>query len=80
MNLEKEEFINRISPRFSLIGFSEDSIIIKDETMKKTRLSMITIRNEKLWCDVEDVDDCEHIHYALMLPQLSRIKDKLNQI
>lgn len=80
MNLEKEQFIKKIAPRFSLMDFSEDAIVIKDEIMKKTRLAMIVVRNGKLWCDLEEKDDCEHIHYVLMLPQLSRIDDKLKQI
>jgi len=78
--LAKNEFIKTIVPRFSVIEFSEDSIIIKDEKSKQTRIVIITIQNGKLFCDVHGKNDCEHIHYVLMLPQLAKIKDKLKMV
>ena len=78
--IEKNEFINKIAPRLSLLVFNEESIVIQDDQLKKTRLSMIIIRDGKLWCDLDEKYDCGHIHYVLTLSQLSRIKDKLKQI
>ena len=36
--------------------------------------------NKKLWCDVDDKPDCSHIHYVLMLPEIVKLKDKIDQI
>ena len=77
---KNDEFLRLVAPRLSLIQFNEDSILIKDEKMKKSRLAEITIINGRLWCDLDEKGDCEHIHYCLRLPRMSEFKDKLKQL
>ncbi len=78
--LTKNEFVKKIAPKLSLIQVEEDLLIIRDDTAKKMRLATINIRNGKLWCDVDDSGDCEHVHYSLTLPELVNLKDKLKQL
>ncbi len=77
---KNDEFLRLVAPRLSLIQFNEDSILIKDEKMKKSRLAEITIINGRLWCDLDEKGDCEHIHYCLRLPRMAEFKDKLKQL
>lgn len=69
----KQKFLDDFSPRLSFVGGSNESLIIKDQTAKESRLSEITIRNNKLHCSLDDNDCCAHIHYALVLPELGKI-------
>ena len=80
MSIEKNEFVHRIAPRLSPIELQPDSILLRDDSSKKTRFAQIVIRNEKLWCDLDDTHDCEHVRYALMLPELVNLKDKLKKL
>jgi len=77
---EKSAFIKKVAPKLSLLDFGNDFILIRDETAAKNRLSVIKVRDSKLWCDLDEAYDCSHIHYVLTLPQLVSVKDKLNQI
>lgn len=80
MDVEKIEFMSRIAPKLSMIEAQSDSILIRDESAKKTRFAQIVIRNEKLWCDLDDSHECEHVRYALTLPELINLKDKLKKL
>ena len=80
MNVEKHKLLKLVAPKFSVIEVTQDSILIKDETVKKTRFAQIIIKNEKLWCDLDESGDCTHIRYSLMLPELVKLKGKLKQI
>jgi len=80
LSLSKDEFVQRIAPRLSPIELQPDSILLRDDSLKKTRFAQIVIRNEKLWCDLDDTHDCEHVRYALMLPELVNLKDKLKKL
>ncbi len=77
---EKDQFLNNISPKLSLIEFTEESILIRDETAKKSRFAEIIIKNEKLWCSLDEKENCSHVRFAFMLPGLVKLKDKLKQI
>ena len=79
-SLTKDEFVKRVEPGLKLLEFEEESMLIRDDLAKKTRLATITIRNGKLWCDLDEKNDCNHIHYVLMLPDIVNFKDKLKQI
>jgi len=78
--LTKDEFAKRVAPGLRLLEFESDSILVRDDLAKKTRLATISIRNGKLWCDLDEKNDCNHIHFVLMLPDIVNFKDKLKQI
>jgi len=78
--LTKDEFVKRVAPGLRLLEFEQESMLIRDDLAKKTRLATVSIRNGKLWCDLDEKIDCNHIHYVLMLPDIVNFKDKLKQI
>lgn len=79
-NFEKEDFLKLIVPKISLLSIEQDGFILRDDVAKKSRLAEVKIRNGKLWCDLDEKNVCDHIHYVLMLPDIVNFKDKLKQI
>lgn len=79
-NFEKEDFLKLVSPKISILSIEQDGFVLRDDTAKKSRLAEIKIRNGKLWCDLDEKNVCDHIHYVLMLPDIVNFKDKLKQI
>ena len=77
---DRSEFIKKVAPKLKLLNFSEDSILIQDSKTVKDKLAVIKIVNGKLFCDLDETDDCTHIHFTLTLPELVRIKNKLKEI
>ena len=78
--LIKDEFVKKTAPKLSVMEFTEEGLTIKDVTAKKLRYAIINVRNGKLWCDMDDIGDCEHVHYALTTNELVNFKDQLKQL
>ena len=72
MNLEKDEFVKDYAPYLSKIGFQDNRLIIRDE--KSNKITEVYLNNDKLYCILDESDDCVHIHYTLALPELGRLK------
>lgn len=79
-NFEKYEFLKMVAPKVSFISIESDVLLLKDEHVKKSRLVEIKIKNGKLYCNLDESQNCEHIHYALTLSELLQFKDKIKQI
>ncbi len=80
LDVQKKSFLQKIAPKMNFVELTEESILLRENNAKQVRYYQITIRNKKLWCDVDDKPDCSHIHYVLMLPEIVKLKDKLDQI
>lgn len=74
MNLERDEFLRIYAPFLEKIGISDNRITIRDSKMEK--LTDVFLKDEKLFCSLDESDDCIHIHFALALPELGRLKKK----
>lgn len=72
IQLEKEEFLQIYAPFIEKITVNDNSIIMRDEKLK--RIVEVSYRNKKFWCDVDEKDCCVHIHFALALPELAKLK------
>jgi hypothetical protein len=46
-------------------------LYIKDH--KKNQIAEITLKNNQLYCSLDEKTDCVHVHYALALPELARL-------
>ena len=80
LDVKKTSFLQTVAPKMSFVELTEDSLVIREKDSKKTRYCQITIHNESLWCDIDDIGDCKHIHYALLLPELANLKNKIKKI
>ena len=70
----KDKFLKTYAPNLSLASPpSPESLIIRDKSAKGERLAEITIRNRKIWCSLDNSEDCDHIHFALAIPEFGRL-------
>ena len=59
-------------PRFEHINTYEDRITIKDNVLNKN-VNVYLREGGLVHCDVCGLNDCQHIDYALSIPQVIRI-------
>lgn len=72
MNIEKDEFLKEYAPFLEKIGINDNRLTIRDS--KTNKLTDVFLKNKKLFCSLDESDDCLHIHYVLALPELAKLK------
>lgn len=70
--LEKDEFLETKIPGLSLIGHNSKQMFIKDK--KRNNIAEIIVKSSKLHCDLCKSNDCEHVQYALLRPEITKLK------
>lgn len=70
--IERELFLKNYAPNIEKIS-SGDTIILRDTKIKK--IVEVYLKDGKLHC-TNDEHDCIHIHYALGLSELGKLKKK----
>jgi len=63
-----KEFIDDLSPRFEHFNVYEDHVTIFDNENK--RLIDVYFRAGQAYCEYDEAFDCEHIQFALSLPDV----------
>jgi hypothetical protein len=58
-----------------LIGFGDDSVILKD-VRKDGKLIEVQIRSKNLKCLHDDSSECIHVGFALALPEVRKVLNK----
>lgn len=74
IELERRKIL-REAQVISLVGFGENTVILKD-LRKDGRLIEVQIINRNLRCITEDKSDCIHVGFALALPEVRKILNK----
>lgn len=69
--LDKDEFLQRYAPMLSLEGYSYNCLYIKDE--KRQATAEIYRYDNKIKCTLCDSFDCEHVHFALAIPEVAKL-------
>lgn len=64
----------RVLPRFEQINCDDKGVKILDRQI--SRVADIHFRPDGVWCEVDEKDSCQHIDYALSLPDVQRIIKK----
>ncbi|HXG08133.1 MAG TPA: hypothetical protein VNI77_12500 [Nitrososphaera sp.] len=77
MNIEKDEFLKDYAPSLSLDAMTETSLFIKDA--RKDRTAEVVIKDSQLVCYLDESNDCDHVHFALALPELGKLNIKRPQ-
>lgn len=72
MQIEKDDFLRTYAPYLEKMAINDNSVLIKDQKLK--RIVEVSYKNKKFWCDVCEKDSCPHIHFALALPELAKLK------
>lgn len=69
--LEKDEFLSIMMPYYSPIGIHDNILFIRDERNKK--VAEIYLKDHLLYCDLDEAQDCEHIHFAYAIPEVAKL-------
>jgi len=72
LNVEKDDFLKEYAPFLNKIAVDGDTVILRDEKLKK--IVEIIYKNNEFSCSVHEENDCIHIHFALALPEIAKIK------
>lgn len=74
MNLEKDEFLKFYAPYLSKVGLQDNILLLKDS--KSNIYVEISLKNNTLFCSAHESTDCIHVHFALALPEIVKLKIK----
>ena len=73
--LDKEnEFLPLYAPFLSKVVFEHDTLFIKDSKAGMT--SEITLKNGRLYCNLDKSAGCIHVQFALALPEVAKLNLK----
>ena len=72
LNVEKDDFLKEYAPYLNKIAIDEDTVILRDEKIKK--IVEIVYKNDKFSCSVDEKNDCIHIHFVLALPEITKLR------
>lgn len=69
--LDKDEFLQRYAPMLSLEGYSYNCLYIKDAKRQVT--AEIYRYDNKIKCTLDESFDCEHVRFALAIPEVAKL-------
>jgi len=70
--VKKGDFIRKYVPDIYLDTTGANSIYLKDHRNKEeTKTAEISIKDNKIYCSLDEAFDCVHIHFAYCLPEIS---------
>ena len=72
-SIEKEAFLKTYAPYLEKIS-AGDTIILRDNKIKK--IIEVYLKDSKLHCSHDESHDCIHVHYALGLSEVGKLKKK----
>ncbi len=73
LNVEKDNFLKNYAPYIEKISVGE-TLVLRDH--KTGKLAEVYLKNNKMFCNQDEADDCIHIHFALALPELALLKKR----
>lgn len=73
LSVEKDAFLKTYAPHLEKIS-TGDTIILRDNKIKK--IVEVYLKDAKMHCTNDESHDCIHIHFALGLPEVGRLKKK----
>jgi hypothetical protein len=69
--IEKDEFLQRYAPALSLESHSYNVLFIRDS--KRQALAEVYRYDKKIKCALCNKFDCEHVHFALAIPEVAKL-------
>jgi len=70
--LSHEEFISRYMPKYTGI-IHENVVNIRDMTGKEPVTAEVVLKNNHLFCRNHKNDHCEHVRFALTIPEIVKL-------
>lgn len=72
------EFLERIAPGMQLLKSQPDKLNIAD--IKAGKIVSVGIKEGRIYCETCETDNCKHIHYAMIYPDLKELAEKVNEL
>lgn len=69
--IERDRFLQSYAPYLSKIGYQDNILFIRDAKANKT--AEVYLKDRTLYCGLCESKDCNHIHYAFALPEISKM-------
>lgn len=69
--IAKDDFLATYAPALSYAGHGGNVLYIKDDKRDKT--AEIYRYGREIKCTLDDSFDCEHVHFALAIPEVARL-------
>ncbi len=69
----KDEFLKMYAPHLSKRDIIDNCLIIWDDMRRKT--AEVWLREQNLFCELCQQDDCIHVHFALAIPEVGKLTD-----
>lgn len=69
--IDKDKFLQQYAPMLSLVGHSYNVLFIRDA--KRQALAEIYRHKDKIKCTLCNTFDCEHVHFALAIPEVAKL-------
>lgn len=69
--IERDEFLQVFAPSLLKVGYEGNVLFIKDSKLGKT--AEVYLKDQTLYCNICNSRDCNHIHFALALPETARL-------
>jgi hypothetical protein len=71
----RQFLIDNTSYRFDHINMKENHITIKDRKLRRV-VDVWVKDKDKLWCELDDSNDCDHVHATLEIEEVRDILQK----
>lgn len=75
--IEKDNFLQQYAPALSLESHSYNVLFIRDS--KRRALAEVYRHDKKIKCGLCNKFDCEHVHFALAIPEVAKLGLKTPQ-
>lgn len=72
-NIEKDDFLRKYAPYIETVAVA-GTIVLRDHKIGK--VAEIYLKNGTLYCSHDESNDCMHIHFALAMPEVAKLKAK----
>lgn len=69
----KDDFLKMYAPHLSKRDIIDNCLIIWDDMRRKT--AEVWLREQNLFCEQCQQDDCIHVHFALAIPEVAKLTD-----
>ncbi|MGA7368187.1 MAG: hypothetical protein WBX01_03595 [Nitrososphaeraceae archaeon] len=73
--LKKYDFLEQAFPELQLDVIGKKSLYIKDYSSKKADVTaeVRVGKSFKLWCSLCNADDCKHVHFSEIIPDIGHV-------
>lgn len=72
VNLEKDDFLKNYAPFIEKIGITDNRLTLRDN--KENKLTDIFMKDDQVYCSVDETTNCIHTRFAWALPELAKLK------